>query len=1293
MSEALKALRANDFRESGRAFLSTLGYSSHRTLDPVGDARFLLDAVGIEPNRFDLSRWKSFDLMFQLTGDELPALSRNALTPTGVTYQKRTIDSFVFLALDLQGAEWSRRELVQITRDLNRGFDMPAIVLFRYGHLATLAVIDRRQSLRDSNRDVIGGRVSLVKDIDLNQPHRAHVEILSDLSFTGLKATPTDFRGLYDSWLSVLSASELNKRFYKELADWFAWASAKGVVHFPLGQGNEEGERQTGLIRLLTRLMFVWFVKQKGLIPDGFFERASLEGLLTEDPYTHPEAHGYYLSILQNLFFACLNTEGPEREWLPRNASGGSSGYLIHNKLRQKQCFVNPDLATELFKEVPFLNGGLFDCLDEELDESDPRTGRATIEGRGRKPVLRVDGFSEEPTRQPRLPNRLFFGGQAAADLSHYYGKPTRRSVKGLIDLFDSYKFTIEENTPLEEEAALDPELLGKVFENLLASYNDDTKTTARNKSGSFYTPREVVDFMVDEALVPYLAPHLGETDLSRAEAKLRKLLSFTETEPEFTNDERDSLIKAIEQCKAIDPAVGSGAFPLGLLQKLVHVLHRLDPDNAKWKARNRLALEHYRLVAEGLPSLISREEQVADADRKLAEFDASFEAGTADYARKLYLIEGCLYGVDIQPIAIQIAKLRCFIALAVEQRVDDTQPNRGITPLPNLEMKFVAANALGIASTQGQLRGANVRELEDELRRSNQRLFSARNRTTKKSAQRRILQLRDELSEALEQGGLPAEDARALAQWNPFNANMAATFFDPEWMFGLDSAGLEGCFDIALANPPYIRQEKIESYQIDGKPANSKSKLRGYETFSSTADLYVYFYERSIRLLRPNGVLSFITSSRWYRAGYGLKLRNWMKTELKIRTVIDFGDAEVFEAIAYPTIVVGIRRIARQIMPDSQESFRALTWVAGTPPGGFSDLFWVESFEMPQSSLLGSGWQFERQAERNLLEHVRAGGTPLGEWCNRRFYRGILTGLNDAFVIEGWKRNELISAHPGCEGIIRPFLRGKDVKRWNVDFDDWWLIKIESSENVDHVWSNMSELDAERTFAATYPSIYEWWIAEGFRQDLIDRSDQGKFFWELRSCAYWDAFGAPKMIIAAIAGRAEAAPDSSGFYTNNKATIFVPPSLPVALAVTNSSVIAWFSRQTFATKQGGFFDFEPRYSGTIPIPQVAPSQEVLLKVLVDGVVGGARPCSLLESLLNAFVYELFFPAELAARNLSPFADSERAGLASLARQTGEELTNAVERWAHVLVDTDHPLYSTLFSLQSIEAIRIIEGR
>ncbi|EHK53560.1 Eco57I restriction-modification methylase domain-containing protein [Allomesorhizobium alhagi] len=1318
VGSAIKRLAEGNLRKAGDGFLCSLGYSSPKTLETGSDPGALLEAVGIGHEKFEtIGRWRALDLIFQLTGDELPALSRGSDPRTEKAYQQRQIDSFVFLALDLDDGAWSRRQLVNITRELNKGFHMPAIVLFRHGKTATLSVIDRRENRRDLTRSVVGGRVSLVKDIDLVNPHRAHIQILADLTLSSLRPSPVDFRSLYDGWLKVLSASDLNKRFYRDLADWFAWASTPGIVHFPPGQGNDEGERQTGLIRLLTRLIFVWFIKQKRLVSDDLFDAGALRELLNEGPTDSPGGCTYYTAVLQNLFFACLNTEQNERDWLPRDSSGKTTAYLVHNKYRNKASFADADAAKRMFDDVPFLNGGLFDCLDLEIEADDPRAGRARREG-SKDLVLRIDGFSEEEDRQPRLQNALFFGGQKNADLSKFYNRSTRRDVKGLIDLFEDYKFTVEENTPLEEEAALDPELLGKVFENLLASYNEDTQTTARNKSGSFYTPREVVDFMVDEALIAYLTPALpdretgirprapgldfgpaenelallpqakaAKNEADNREGRLRRLLSYADTpkDGDFSNSETEALIRTIVRCRAIDPAVGSGAFPLGLLQKLVHVLDRLDRDGSRWKAANRKPLERRLDDARKTPSPTDRARDIASAEARLAEFDATFSTGhNADYARKLYLIEGCLHGVDIQPIAVQIAKLRCFIALAVEQKVDENAPNRGVTPLPNLEMKFVAANTLRpLSSPQLQLRDIRLKDIEAERREANASLFSAHNRRAKIEAQKRIKVLRERQREILiEGGGFPAEDARAVAAWDPFDANAAALFFDAEWMFGFND-GTEGCFDIAFANPPYVRQEKLE-------PA-FKTKLRDYDTFTGTADLYIYFYERAVRLLKPSGALAFITSNKWYRAGYGAKLRKWFSEEMRLLSVIDFGDAEVFEAIAYPTIVVAKRRKVRQT-PSASETFRALNWTPGEPSEGFPERFQKDAFAMPQTSLLSTGWQLERQDKRDLLARLRAAGTSLGDWCGGRFYYGIKTGLNEAFVIDGARRAKLID-DPASEEIIKPFLRGRDVKRWQVEPADKWLIKIPSSENMIHPWTGKPEAEAEAIFAKRHPAIYKWWLVDGLRQGLIDRYDQGHYFWELRSCAYWDAFEQPKIIVPAIVSRSEAAPDFKRHYSNNKSTIFVPPSVQLGLAIVNSTTSDWFARQTFSAKQGGFLDFEPRYSGTIPIPTPSPQQEVMITVAVDAILARAQPRARFESLINAFVYELFFPEEFATRNISAFDAAREAGLLALAGLNGEALARQAEEWSAVLVDPPHPLYATLFELQSIEAVRIIEGR
>ena len=1337
VNDAIIALGDVPLGSSATNLLRAIGYSSPKSLDIDTGPSGFLNELNIDPVKLTetLPRIRAIHFLFQLTGDELPALSRNSTPQTGASFQRGAIDSFVFLGVDLDDGTWSRRELVTIVREFNRGFAMPAIILFRHGAKATLAVIDRRANRRDPSRDVVGGRISLVKDIDLASPHRAHVEILADLSLAAIarKKAPADFRDLYDRWIETLSAAELNKRFYAELADWFAWASTKPeLVTFPKGQPADEGGKEVGLIRLLTRLMFVWFIKEKGLVSGDLFNADTIAALLKEPPQSHPKGHDFYLAILQNLFFATLNTEMDQRRWR-KDEGGQSKDYLGHHVFRHEAKFANAKAAEGLFNQVPFLNGGLFECLDCEITSSeDERKDRAEEERK--RLILRVDGFSDQPDKQPKLLNCIFFGGEDAVDLSKYYEKATRpRNVSGLIDLFDRYKFTIEENTPLEEEAALDPELLGKVFENLLASYNEDTKTTARNKSGSFYTPREVVEFMVDEALLAYLKPKLappaedagirptapgldfgaapGELGLEatghtkkvgkdsgpdRNEARLRALLDFASRTHDFSAAEVDALISAIESCKAIDPAVGSGAFPLGLLQKLVHALAVLDPGGEKWKARNRSYYETNLARAEAIPAPNEREAAMAAANAELAKFDAAFNSGHyPDYTRKLYLIERCLHGVDIQPIAVQIAKLRCFISLAVEQKADDSRPNRGITPLPNLETKLVAANTLTPLHRNGNvmLVTQDLRAAQGKLRNANRAFFAAANGADKRRVQKQILDLRHEIAALVQQDGIfSGHEAELLAHWDPFDPNAFAPFFDAEWMFGLEPSATEGWFDVVLANPPYVRQEKIESFQINGKPVVSKAQLKAdYKTYAGTADLLVYFYERALRLLKPEGALAFITSNKWYVLEYGKGLRTWLTENARILKLMDFGDAPVFEAIAYPTILVATRRAAPGKPLDS-ETFKAMNWAAGEPVDTFPARFLAEAFSMPQRDLAPAGWQLKPEEERRLLAKIVSTGKALASHISGKVTRGITTGLNDAFVVSGAERADFIRDDSATESLFVPYMGGRNVDRWQVADSDNWLIKIESSANISHPWTGMPDKRAEECFKETYPSIFKWFSRPEVAKKLKDRDDQGKYYWELRSCTYWDKFFKPKVISTKISSRPTFAVDTSGYTLANTSYFFQTDMPHYCAAVLNSSVGNYLARQIFASKQGGFYEVQPTALEKFPIPDADIDQIKLINVGVSAIMGGGA-ATRLESLLNAFVYELFFPEELAARGLSPFAAARAAGLDKLTDLEGEALARAADLWSAQIADPSTKLYATLFDLQSIDEIRIIEGR
>jgi hypothetical protein len=275
-----------------------------------------------------------------------------------------------------------------------------------------------------------------------------------------------------------------------------------------------------------------------------------------------------------------------------------------------------------------------------------------------------------------------------------------------------------------------------------------------------------------------------------------------------------------------------------------------------------------------------------------------------------------------------------------------------------------------------------------------------------------------------------------------------------------------------------------------------------------------------------------------------------------------------------------------------------------------------------------------------------------------------------------------LIVQNPKSADIIKPFLRGRDIKRWNVEFSDQYLIKIESSENVKHPWTGLPADKAEKVFAKTHKSIYAWFTGEDRRQQLIDRTDQGHYFWELRSCAYWEEFLQPKIIVPAIAATPIATSDRSGYFSNNKSTIFIPPSIELAAACINSPISAWLATQVFATKQGGFYDFEPRYSAQIPIPNSSANQIKAIESLVTAIsLEVSRPE--FERLLNGLVYELFFPEDLHAQNIRLFDACTAAGI-----------TDGMDAQAKAaeIFHPRHPIYGMLFDLQAVEVVRLIEG-
>lgn len=751
------------------------------------------------------------------------------------------------------------------------------------------------------------------------------------------------------------SVEILTKEFYNELSDWYAWAIK--IIRFPNALNDKTDDdkyNNESAIRLITRLIFVWFLKQRHLIPDEFFDEQYIANNLIEgfnphammDLFSKSNESKYYKAILQNLFFAMLNspiTPEGSNELSERHFRKGRGDYDNNKLMRYESYFQNPQLFVDLAnRTVPFLNGGLFDCLDEKDKD------------------LYYDGFSDRESVKKYLivPDYLFFGEEVGKniDLSEWYGdkKKKKVSARGIIDILKRYNFTVEENTPFDQEVSLDPELLGKVFENLLASYNPETQTTARKQTGSFYTPREIVQYMVNESLVAHLKRTVGE----ELEPQFRQLMQYSDDAVELSDEQRKSIMQSLYDCKILDPACGSGAFPMGILQQMVHILNRIDPENKQWKEMMLNKAIDETSEAYHNSSDEERKELVADIERNFNE-----NINRPDYARKLYLIENCIYGVDIQPIAIQISKLRFFISLVVDQKTNNNPAdNFGIRPLPNLEAKFVAANTLiGLNKKKTSLFDNDaIKAKEKELKVAKHKIFGAKTVKTKRKYRSIVNELRLEIANMLKNcGAVGNAEAQQLASWDMFDQNASSLFFDSEWMFGVKDG-----FDVVIGNPPYI--SAIDLKKSLGNE-NYKDLKSLFQTSKGTVDMYVYFFEKGINLLCNGGTLSFITPNKYLSANYGKALRVYLMTNAKITTVLDVSRNSIFDADTYPVVTI--------LCKSFNTTFYEFTTV---------DKYKIEhKFSSSQlSELPENNWGFILSAKYELTKKVLFKSKPILEVC-----------------------------------------------------------------------------------------------------------------------------------------------------------------------------------------------------------------------------------------------------------------------------------------------------------------------
>ncbi|MCI0660866.1 MAG: Eco57I restriction-modification methylase domain-containing protein [Acidobacteria bacterium] len=922
--------------------------------------------------------------------------------------------------------------------------------------------------------------------------------------------------------------------------------------------------------KLLGQIVFLYFLQKKGWlgVPKGERWGRGKKNFMRDRFDRVLEAGGnYYHDFLQYLFYDALADDRKDQD---------DPGYYARFDCR-----------------IPFLNGGLFEA---DYD--------------WRKEII-------------DLPNALFHNGEKikAGD-----------EGTGILDVFDRYNFTIKEDEPLEKEVAVDPEMLGKVFENML-------EVTERKSKGAYYTPREIVHYMCQESLIHYLDNRLnayppeladpqgdlfgnpgGQRSLGSASVRVPKcdietlirkghlalendtrvLSAGRETRdykyqlPESVRQHAGAIDEALADIKICDPAIGSGAFPVGLLHEIV---------NARLVLANHID------------------------NRQTA------------YELKRHAIAESLYGVDVDASAIDIARLRLWLSLIVDEEDYNT-----IEALPNLDYKIVRGDSLiGFPENWNCPAFAKIEEMKKQ--------FFMETDHAKKVALK--MQIEGAIQEQL-------DGSKKTFGWQ--------VDFDFRLMFS-EVWHQKGGFDVVIGNPPYVQIQKFSGQSIQKAWEN-----QNYESFAKTGDIYCLFYEKGYRLLRTHGVLAFITSNKWMRAEYGEKLRRFFSEKTQPLILIDFSSFQVFETATVDTNVLLFRKQNRAGGVHACLIDPAFTRI--TPLDAF-----VARTSIELDDLAGESWVIRGHAEYEIKKQIEKVGTPLKDW-DVAIYRGILTGFNEAFIIDGKKKDELIAADPESAEIIKPVLRGRDIKRYRVDFADSWLLNIHNGHG------KVPPIDINK-----YPVIKAH--LDQFLPQLAKRQDKGVTPYNLRNCAYLEEFWKDKIIYADLSRTGNSFTYDRGIvYIQNTCYMMTGKNLLYLLSCLNSSVILYFLDLTNQKLDKNGWRWFTHCVEKLPVPKLDSRCTKPFEVLVNYVLTSVQNDQKVQSayfqqLIDGLVYELYFPDEIRAAGkeilphlgkLAPITDIK----------SPEEKLAIIQREFDRLYDPRHPVRNHLETLDSVEVVRTI---
>ncbi len=808
---------------------------------------------------------------------------------------------------------------------------------------------------------------------------------------------------------------------------------------------------------------------------------------------------------------------------------------------------------------IPFLNGGLFEPLHLDYYE--------------------YSGVSSKYINMLKVDDNFF---------------------TELYEHLNQFNFTIDENSIEDSDLSIDPEMLGRIFENLLAEINPETSQNARKSTGSYYTPREIVEYMVNSSLLEYIKT---KTDIDE---EVLKTIIFKNQEPSHDYD-KTKILSAIFELKILDPACGSGAFPMGLLQRIVKILELIDEDATIW----------FNLQSK--------------------EFKDAHKNRNKNYIRKLSIIKNTIYGIDIQPIAIEISKLRFFLSLIVDE---DGEPE----PLPNLEFKFVCANSLLPKPKNNQLATLEYFMFEGDLLKLKNEYFEASGER-KKVIKKEYAEMQKKMFEEEEATNLLSALENKLTDYNPFDPVSVAGFFDSDFMFNIKDG-----FDIVIGNPPYLRVQGIDKIE-------SEKYKKLYKSATGSYDLYVIFTERAIKLLGKNGLVNFIMPHKWVNSAFGKGLREVAKE--KFFKFISFREYQVFNASTYTSLVwfknksdtVAYIGLEKDLQTNSDLK-------------AFLDSITNDKYTVTKNEKLNNdAWTFSDNKVAKVL--AKLDEQPLRV---KDVFEKVFTGLQTSkdsvyFLSECIENNKMIEGYSKEldrrinieKGLVKPLLKGDDVHRYETLKTDRVVIfpyfrKIEDGKEKVELYS---EKELQKSFPKGYEYLKE--CESVLRDRESGRLQNDEFWYRYIYPKNLTLFDKEKLIMPYLSMGCQLSYDNGEFYGNTKCFGLIKresyeESYKFYLSILNSKVLWFYIQSTSAVFSGGYYTFTKDTVSPFPLPKIENIQDtkpfeilvdyvMFLKALpneqkIDEYVSNEHIAKQLEEVIDAMVFELYFGDEFKAKTI-----------------------------------------------------------